>query len=181
MFEKHQHKEQFLKDTSQKQEINKFSEESQQWLVDMNQTEIFEHCENSAKLQCSDCNAFREIGIVYCSCGRNLKYSWSLTTTQKTKCDFASNPWLFVIEKSSSRGPSTAYLNDRSCSTRRNGCLRKHDGMHKKDTESQWRNTLLAKKTSMLYDRIALERHDFIATKAERLQNAKHWILRFEC
>ena len=34
-FEKHQHKEQFLKDMSQKQEINRFREESQQLLVDM--------------------------------------------------------------------------------------------------------------------------------------------------
>ena len=30
----------------------------------------------------------------------------------------------------------------------------------------------------MLYDRIALERHDFSATRAERLQNASHWDLR---
>ena len=30
----------------------------------------------------------------------------------------------------------------------------------------------------MLFDRIALERHDFSDTKAERLQNAKHRILR---
>ena len=49
MFEKHQHKEQFLKDMSQKQEINRFSEESQKLLVDMNFTEIFELFENSAK------------------------------------------------------------------------------------------------------------------------------------
>ena len=33
-------------------------------------------------------------------------------------------------------------------------------------------------KEVMLYDRIALERHDYTATRAERLQNAKHWILR---
>ena len=57
MFEKHQHEEQFLKDMSQKQEINKFSEESQQLHVEMNQTEIFELFENSAKHQCLDCNA----------------------------------------------------------------------------------------------------------------------------
>ena len=58
MFEKHRHKEQFPKDMSQKQEINRFSEESQQLLVDMNHTEVFELSENSAKLQCPDCNAF---------------------------------------------------------------------------------------------------------------------------
>ena len=56
--EKHQHKEQFLKDMNQKQEINRFSEGSQKLLDDMNQTEIFELCENSAKRQCPDCNVF---------------------------------------------------------------------------------------------------------------------------
>ena len=30
----------------------------------------------------------------------------------------------------------------------------------------------------MLFDRIALERHDYAATRAERLQNVKHWIFR---
>ena len=69
MFEKHRHMEQFLNDISQKQEINKFSEESQKLLDDMNQTEIFEFSENSAKHQCHDCNAFfSEIGIIHCSC-----------------------------------------------------------------------------------------------------------------
>ena len=58
MLEKHQHKEQFLKDMSQLQEIDKFSEESQQLLVDMN------HCEKSAKHQCHDCNAFQKSGLL---------------------------------------------------------------------------------------------------------------------
>ena len=39
----------------------------------------------------------------------------------------------------------------------------------------------IGEKEVMLFDRIALERHDSTATKAERLQNANHWILRFEC
>ena len=38
MFEKHHQKELFLEDVSQKQEINKFSEGSQQLLADMNHT-----------------------------------------------------------------------------------------------------------------------------------------------
>ena len=47
---KHQHKEQFLEDMSQKQEIKRFSEGNhKKLLVDMNSTEIFELCENSAK------------------------------------------------------------------------------------------------------------------------------------
>ena len=92
MFEKHQHEEQFLKDMSPKQEINSFSEESQKLLEDMNQTEISELCENSAKLQCLDCNSFTEIGIINCSCGRNLKYKRRPTTTLKANCDHTSIP-----------------------------------------------------------------------------------------
>ena len=57
MFEKHQHKDHFLEDMSEKQEINKFSEESQHLLEDMNQTEIFELCKNSAKLHCREVQA----------------------------------------------------------------------------------------------------------------------------
>ena len=45
-----------------------------------------------------------------------------------------------------------------------------YGGTNKKNTESHWRSTVLAKR--------ALERHDFSASGAERLQNAKHWILR---
>ena len=52
------------------------------------------------------------------------------------------------------------------------------DGMHKKGTEIRWRSTILAKKRSCFFDRIALERHEYTATRAERLQNAKHWIIR---
>ena len=87
MFEKHQHKK------------NNSCEESQQLLVDMNHTEIFELCENSEKKnQCLDCNAFSEIGIIYCSCGRNLKYKRSPKTFQKTNCGFTSIPG-FVIKR----------------------------------------------------------------------------------
>ena len=102
MFEKQQHKEQLFEDMSQKQEINRFSEESQKLLADMNQTEIFEFCENSAKHQCLDCNAFSEVGIIHCSRGRHLKYSRSLTTLQRTNCDFTSI-FGFVTKKNSSR------------------------------------------------------------------------------
>ena len=132
-------KEQFLRNMSQKQEI---SEESHKLLEDVNQTEIFELCENSAKLQCPDCNAFQEIGIIYRSCGRNLRYSRSFTTLQKTNCDFTSIPG-FAIEKNSTRGPKH--------SSRRSRCLRKQDkrntetirryfqdGTNKKKTESHY-------------------------------------------
>ena len=44
-----------------------------------------------------------------------------------------------------------------------------------------YRNSLYAigwrEKRIMLYDRNALEKHLYVATKAERIQNSKHWIL----
>ena len=76
-FESHKYKEQFLQDMSQTQKINRFSEASQRLLKDMNQTEIFELCENTKKLQCPDCKSFAEVGIIYCRCGRKLKYNRS--------------------------------------------------------------------------------------------------------
>ena len=61
-FESHKYKEQFLKDMSKTQKFNRFSEASQRLLKDMNQTEIFELCKNTKKLQCPDCQSFTEFG-----------------------------------------------------------------------------------------------------------------------
>ena len=36
----------------------------------------------------------------------------------------------------------------------------------------------IGEKGFLLYDRIALGRHDYTATRTERSQNAKHWVLR---
>ena len=185
-----QHKEQFLKDKSQKQEINRFSEESQKVLVDMNQTEIFELCENSAKLQCPDCNPFSEIGIIYCSCGRNLKYKWSPTTNQKANCDFTSMPGC-VIKKNSSRGPKHGAPERQFMFFKAKEMLKKarqpKNGSHpailaRLYAQERYQDSLakhkIGEKEFMFFDRIALERHDCTATRAERLQNAKNWVLR---
>ena len=156
----------------------------------MNHTEIFELCENSAKHQCPNFKAFSEIGIIYCSCGRNLKYSRSLATLQKTNCDFTSIPG-FVIKKNSSRGRKHG-------ASERQVMFNKANQLHKKARQSKHGNhpTILSRwyeqegyrkslaehsigeKEVMLFERIVLAKHDYTATKAERLQNAKHWILR---
>ena len=157
---------------SQKQEINKFSEESQQLLADMNQTEIFELCENTAKHQCLDCNAFSEIGMIYCSCGRNLKYSRSPTTLQKTNCDFTSIPG-FVFKKNFSRGPKHGVSERQVMFHKAKEMLKKarqaKHGNHP-TILSRWyeqegyRKSLaehnIGEKEVMPIDRIALERHD---------------------
>ena len=45
-FENHKQKESFIQDLRQTEKINKFSRESQDLIADMNNTEIFEFCEN---------------------------------------------------------------------------------------------------------------------------------------
>ena len=187
MFEKHQHEDQFLNDMSQKQEIHRFSEETQKLLVDMNRTEIF-LCENFAKLECPYCNAFSEIGIIHNSCGRNLKYSRSPTTTQKANQDFTSIPG-FVIKKISSRGPKHGASERQIMFFKAKEMLKKarepeHGGhptiLARWYAQKGYRNSLAKHNIGekMLYYRIALERHDYGATRAERVQNANHWVLR---
>ena len=72
-FESHPNKKSFLQDLNKTDKINKFSQESQKLIADMNNTEIFEHREASSKRQCPDCSLYWEIGIVYCTCRRCLK------------------------------------------------------------------------------------------------------------
>ena len=84
-FEKHQHKEPYTKALSQTQKINKFSKGSQELIADVNNTEIFELCENSSNQQCLECNTYWENGVIYCSCGRNMKSSQSPTNMRNLK------------------------------------------------------------------------------------------------
>ena len=50
-------------------------------------------------------------------------------------------------------------------------------GTNKKDTEGQWRSTILANKKTC-FSIVSLLKDDIAATRAGRLQNAKHWALR---
>ena len=101
-FENHQNKESFLQDLSQTQKINKFSKELQELIADMNNTEIFELCENSSKQQCPECNTFWEIGMICCSCGRNMTSSQRPTEFEQNNYDVTSIPGC-VIKKNSRR------------------------------------------------------------------------------
>ena len=183
MFESHQHKEQFLKDMSQTQKFNRFSEASQKLQQDMDQTEIFELCERSTKLQCSDCNSFTEIGIIYCSCWRNLKYKRSPTTNQKENNDYTSTPG-YIIKKNS--GQSERQINVFKAKEMLEKARQSKHGGHPMNlarwyAQEGYRRSLaehnIGVKEIMFYDQIALENHDYIATEAERIQNSKHWVL----
>ena len=93
-FESHQHKEQFLKDVSQTQKINRFSEASQKLLQDMDHTEIFELCENSTEHQCSDCNSFTKIGITLLQLWTKFEEVAESHNISKGQLRFQFDPWL---------------------------------------------------------------------------------------
>ena len=74
------------------------------------------------------------------------------------------------------------------CSAGRNTCLQRKHSSHptilpRRDDQDEHRKPLaehnIGGKEVMLIVRISLERHDFTATRAEWLQNAKHRIFRF--
>ena len=102
-FENHKQKESYLQDFSQTQKINKFSKESLDLIADLNNTEIFELSENYSKQQCPGCNLYCEIGIIYCSRGRNMKSTRSPTEFDQNNRDVTSIPG-YVVKNNSSRG-----------------------------------------------------------------------------
>ena len=67
------YQESFILDLSQTQKIKKFSNESQVFIADLHNTEIFDVCENSSKQQCLHLNTFWETGEICCSCGKIMK------------------------------------------------------------------------------------------------------------
>ena len=154
--------------------------------------QIFELYEksDSTKHQCRDCNVLSEIISFVTVTGeiwitrRVLQYSrTSITTLLQSQT--------LSLRRISVEDQSTTHLKDRSCSTRRIWYLRKQDRINMttiRQILSRWyarkgyRESLteytIDEKEVMLFDRIALERHDYTATRAERLQNVKHWIVR---
>ena len=141
MFESHQHKEKLLQD--------------------IDQTEIFELCENSTKLPCFDCNSFTEIGTTYCSCGRNLKTSRGVPQHFKRATTISIRSLATSLRRILVEDQSTANLRNKLCSSRRTTCSEKQrtkrteiirrfspDGQHKKGTRLRQRSTILAKKKS---------------------------------
>ena len=86
--------------------------------------------------------------------------------------------------------PNTDLVNDNECTTRLKKCCKKarqkKHGRHptilaRWYASESYRDSLSAigwkEKHRMLYDRIALEKHFYVATRGERIPNSNHWIL----
>ena len=185
-FEKHQHKESYLKDLSQTQKINEFSKKSQELIADVNNAEIFEVCENSSKQKCLECNTYWDIRLIYCSCGRNMKPSRSSTTSQQNNYDVTSIPG-YVFKKNNSRGSKHGPSGRRRMNYQAKQTLKKaQNGSYptilarwhgERDYRASLEATGLTENDIILFDRIAMEKHYCSPTKAESIQKSKHWIL----
>ena len=95
-------------DTTRENKVKKFSKESQEPLADMNNAEIFELIENASKQQCPECNTYWEIGIIYCSCERNMKSSRSPAEFDQNNRDVTSIPG-YVIKKTAVVGQTRTF------------------------------------------------------------------------
>ena len=189
-FENHPNKESFLQDFKHTKEINKFSKESQDLIADMNNTEIFELCETSSKQQCPDCNFLWEAGIVYCTCGRCSRISRSEKEVDKSNDDVVSIPGC-VFKKNNKRGarhgPSERQRMFFKAKEMLHKAGQKKHGSHS-SIIARWLNDYKYRKSLsdigwneqdiMLFDRIALENYSYVATRAERIRNSEHWILK---
>ena len=74
-FETHPKKEALQADLKQNGAFNPFSEQSKEMIYTMVNTEYFEICEITPKIQCHHCMTYWTKGIVYCTCGTCLRPS----------------------------------------------------------------------------------------------------------
>ena len=137
------------------------SKESQQLLVDIDRTEIFELCENSAKLQCPDCNSFYGNRDYLLQLREKFEVQAESYNTPEDQLLLCSNPWLCHKEEFQSRtkhGVSERQVmfykaNQMLKKARQKQTWQPSDeyfqgGTNKKDPESHWRSTILAKRKS---------------------------------
>ena len=115
-----------------------------------------------------------------------MKYKRSPTTFQKDNYDFNSIPGCIIMKKSSA-GPKHGQSVRQIMFFKAKHMLRKAQKKNHPTILSRWkadeeyRKSLglidIGEKEIMRYDPIALENHDFIVTKVERIRNTKHWVL----
>ena len=124
-----------------------------------------------------------------CSCGRNMKSLQSPTKFDQNNRDVTSIPG-YLIQKNSSRGAKHGPSErQRMCYWAKQMLKKARQQKHGRHPTilSPWyasqtyRDSLCAigwrEKHIKLYNRIALEKHIYVATRAEIIQNSKQWSL----
>ena len=56
----------------------------------MGNTEVFELCETSSKIQCPDCASYWEAGVIFCTCGKCMQPTERNRQLNKARYDVLS-------------------------------------------------------------------------------------------
>ena len=99
--ESHPHREALQADLQQNNAYNPFSNNSKEMIRDLGNVELFESCETTPKVQCSQCLIDWNQGIVYRTCGQCLIYSESRRKFNKIRLDAIPE---YVIKKGATHG-----------------------------------------------------------------------------
>ena len=130
-----------------------------------------------------------KLGIICCSCGRNMKSTRTPTEFDQNNRDVTSIPG-YVIKKNRSRGAKRGAIERQKMYFHAKQMLkkarqRKHGGhptiLSRWYADEEYRKSLSdigwREHHIILYDRIAPDTHIYKATRAERIQMANNWIL----
>ena len=101
--ESHPHREALHADLQQNNVYNPFSTNSKAMIRELGNVELFELCETTPKVQCSQCLLYWNQGVIYCTCGQFLIDSESTRKFNKLRLDALSIP-KYVIKKGRSHG-----------------------------------------------------------------------------
>ena len=101
--ESHPHRAALQADLQQNNIYNTCSENSKEMIRELGNVELFELCETTPKVQCSQCLLYCNQGIVYCTCGQCLICSESRRKFYKLRLDAISIPD-YVIKKGATHG-----------------------------------------------------------------------------
>ena len=86
----------------------------------MGNTEYFEMCETSSKIQCHDCSFNWEAGIVYCTCCKCMQPSERNRQLNKERFDVLSIPG--YVNKNHTQEPDMDHRCSSACITRHVKC-----------------------------------------------------------
>ena len=101
--ENHPHRAALQADLQQNNVYNTLSKNSKEMIREIGNVELFELCETTPKVQCSQCLLFWNQGLVYCTCGQCLIYSEPRRKFNKLRLDAISIPD-YVFKKGATHG-----------------------------------------------------------------------------
>ena len=183
-FDTHLNRDSLMEDLNKTEEFNQFSQKSKELISSKDNTEYFELCEISSKIQCPDGSLYWDVGIVYCTCGKCVQPSERNRQLNKNRYDVLSICG-YVIKKNPSHG-ATDQLCGRKSTTKHTTCPRKPRRnspvlFWKGGTQTISSEVLCLKLGRMKnHDglrQIASQDHSYIATREERSLNENSWKL----